>query len=98
MRKFLNRLFKKKPPEIDHKKQAIDDFKSFRDIGETFEYCGVKLMVVSHSELLPSYYGFDLIPRLTCDYKNTLGEIKVIKFSPFELQTLIKLNSKQGSN
>tara|TARA_R100001198_G_C5075741_1_gene119710 strand:- start:16 stop:297 length:282 start_codon:yes stop_codon:yes gene_type:complete len=89
----LKRERKVKKPVVDHLKIAIDNFRSFRGVGERFKYLGVEMIVTSHCKT--EFTGVKNITYalLTCDYKNDIGEIKLISFSPSELNTLIAENT-----
>ena len=85
---------KHKEPEPDYTQEAIDRLKAFKDIGEKFNYLGVEMIVTHHHEIsLGLNYGIDLIATLKADYRNNLGEIKSVSFSPGELPALIAENN-----
>jgi len=78
--------FKKKEtePKRDTAQEAIDDLRSFRKIGQKFNYMGVNMIVESHYYFSP--YGG--IPRIKAAYKNEHGEIKHAEFLRRELPVL----------
>lgn len=83
--------FKKKEPEepkIDITQIKIDELKSFRCIGEKFNYLGVTIIVTGHSELYSIGLSLGRRPMLSGNYKNEKGEIKDISFSYRELPGL----------
>lgn len=84
--------FKKNEPKPDLAMEAIEDLKSFRDVGETFNYRGIEMIVESYGEFLP-YIGF--VPSLFAAYKNDHGELKHAKFLPRELPALRAENPQQ---
>ena len=89
-------LFKKKKVEVDDEptwqETQIEELKAFRDIGEKFNYMGVEIIVTHHYKIHMSIYSRSVIPILTGDYANNLGEIKAISFSHHELPNLIAEN------
>ena len=76
---------KKQPAEDGERQAAFDDLKSFRDIGEKFNYMGIEMIVESHVKPL-SYVGF--VPQLTAAYRNKEGELKHACFMRSELPAL----------
>lgn len=93
---MFNTLFGTKL-DSDERKRKFDDevakLKSFRDIGEKFNYLGAKMIVVAHFRRGVDPEGTYQEPILKCDYINNLGEIKDAYFSTDELPTLIKENT-----
>lgn len=71
-------------PKRDLTQEAIDDLKSFRDIGEKFNYMGIEMIVESHYYFSP--YGGH--PRILAAYKNEHGELKHAEFLRRELPAL----------
>jgi hypothetical protein len=90
---FLKRKEKVKKPVVDSQKMAIDNFRSFRGVGERFKYLGIEMIVTSHCKTGFTGMNTCTYALLTCDYKNDIGEIKIISFSPSELDTLIAENT-----
>ena len=80
-------------PKIDNGQLEIDKFKGFRGIGERFNYIGVEMIVTSHQKTEFTGVNYTNYAWLTCDYKNEIGDIKVISFAPYELNTLIAENT-----
>lgn len=89
---FWNR---NKEPKVNYRQQAINRLKAFKKIGDKFNYLGVDMIVTAHSELRLSPIGADVIPVLVCDYKDLLGKIQVVRFSPHELPALEAENPNQ---
>jgi len=77
--------FKKKEPKQDLTAEAIEELRSFRDVGETFKYRGIEMIVESHIEFWP-YSGY--MPVLCAAYQNNHGELKHAKFMRRELPAL----------
>jgi len=73
-------------PKRDLTQEAIDDLKSFRDIGEKFNYMGIEMIVESHYYFSP--YSCDLLPRISAAYRNEHGELKHAFFLRRELPAL----------
>jgi hypothetical protein len=69
---------------------AINELRSFRGIGEKFNYLGVEMTVYSHFEYIPM---FGIIPELKANYVTKNGEIKNACFGYSELPILRKENS-----
>lgn len=91
---LLNRS-KKEKKEVDNntlQREAIEQLKSFRDVGEKFNYCGVELIVEELFFWNIGVTGSYLIARMTAAYKNKLGEIKYLYFYPKHLPALIAEN------
>ncbi len=76
--------FKKKEPCRNFTQEAIDDLKSFRDIGEKFNYMGIEMIVESHYYFSP--YG--CFAGISAAYKNEHGELKHAEFIRRELTAL----------
>lgn len=72
----------------------INKLKSFRDIGETFNYLGVTMLVIGHNNFSVGEHGAYEVACLMCHYKNDAGDIRNIEFQPFDLSLLIKLNKQ----
>ncbi len=85
-------LFKKreKKEKPSWQRVAIKELKSFRKMGEKFNYLGVEMTVCGHYKFDP-YFGYT--PSLRVDYVNKKGEIKSISFAYQELETLKKENN-----
>lgn len=70
----------------------IEEFRQFRDIGETFNYLGRTLIVTAHTETAVDLGEY---ARLRCDYADNDGVIRQISFQPRELPALI---AQQGDD
>ena len=77
-------------PKIDWVQQYIDEFKAFRDIGETFNYLGRTCVVTGHFTVDFFCYGGSRMPGLTFNYADDLGVIHSMVASIRELPGLIK--------
>lgn len=80
---------KKKENPKNLTQEAIEDLKSFRDIGQTFYYRGIEMIV---EELWDIDLNSGYIPRIAAAYKNKHGEIKYLYFYPRHLKALIAEN------
>lgn len=79
---------------------ATRELKEFRQVGETFKYLGVTILVTGYSTTTYDEYHHKNFrplptwrPRLQGDYTNTLGEICSIDFGYEELPVLKAENS-----
>lgn len=88
---------KKKEPKPDRTNEGIDKLIAFRKRGETFAYLGVTMMVTGHWDVWPSMYGFDIRPRLRCDYVDAHGVLHQCSFGLGELPTLERENSNANA-
>lgn len=93
--------FEKKKTEEEPKKEksweetAMEEIKSFRDIGEKFNYLGVEMMVTGHFDVhfpLNVYDSLRIKPCLKVDYVTKNGEIKGGTFYVKDLPMLRKEN------
>ena len=67
----------------------IKELRDFRDVGETFEYLGIKMAVTSHY----IYMGYGILcPLLQANYVDNNGIVQSASFYYGELPTLIKQN------
>jgi hypothetical protein len=73
--------------------EIIKGLKSFRKVGETFDYLGVTMMVTDHSQLIHERIGLGINPYkpgLVCDYVDKEGILRNCVFSPREVKALIR--------
>lgn len=88
-----------KEPDAEEKEAVkIDDFKEFCDVGQTFNYLGVELIVEKHwaRDWKIEHRGGmafpDLIPykraRMRAAYRNDHGELKWVYFDHSDLSVL----------
>ena len=76
--------FAKKKPERDWTQEAIDKLRSFRDVGEKFNYMGIEMIVESHY-----FSDIDCVyPRISAAYKNNNGELNHAEFQLHYLPAL----------
>lgn len=73
-------------PKSNLTQEAIDDLKSFRDIGEKFNYMGIEMIVKSHYYLIP--HPFAIIPRILAVYADKHGVLRHTTFIRRELTEL----------
>ena len=78
--------FKKKEPKPDRTGETIAKLKSFKDIGETFNYLGRTCVVTGHWEYWP-YCG--VVPMLKFDYADEHGILHSVSANIRELPALI---------
>ena len=83
-------ILKGAPPVLDARQEQIKEMKAWRDIGQKFNYLGVKCIVVSHYKIVPS--GMLKIPLIEASYVDNLGVIHSITFGYSELKVLINQN------
>ena len=76
--------FAKKEPERDYTQETIEKLRSFRDVGEKFNYMDIEMIVESHYS--SGIYG--VYPRISAAYKNNNGELKHAEFMFRELPAL----------
>lgn len=76
-----------KETKVDHTALAIEKFKEFRQIGETFNYLGRTCLVTSHCHYEP---WFGLVPELKFEYADNNGVIHHCCAQPSGLPLLIK--------
>jgi len=69
---------------------AVEALREFRDVGETFNYRGIDMIVESHVEMS---FG-EVRPILTAAYKNDYGELKHAAFLRRELPALMAENQE----
>jgi len=70
---------------------AVEALREFRDVGETFNYRGIDMIVESHIYMEP--FG-DFRAIITTAYKNNHGELKHAQFAHKELAALIAENKE----
>ena len=80
----IEELIKIISAKVNLTQEAIDDLKSFRNIGEKFNYMGITMIVESH--YLYNINGGH--PLLSAAYKNAYGELKHASFLRRELPAL----------
>jgi len=71
---------------------GVDKFKSFRDIGQKFNYLGIEMIVVSHSKWLPTISTAERIPCLVAEYVGLKKEIVSVYFHLAVLPVLLAEN------
>lgn len=77
----------------DLTQETIDDLKSFRDIGEKFNYMGIEMIVESHySTMINPCVTF---PRILAAYKDYHG---VLRHVEFKHRALPALKAENGTN
>lgn len=86
---FTSNKQTKKEPKRNTTREAIETLRSFRDIGQTFYYRGIEMIV---EELWDIDFNIGYIPRIAAAYKNNLGEIKYLYFYCRHLPALIAEN------
>lgn len=79
-------------PESVKKIDGVEQLRQFRDIGDEFNYLGLRMVVTHLYELRLHGRSF---PMLDADYVDNSGRLRQSKFSLRELPVLIKQN--QGS-
>ena len=77
-------LKKNQEPKKNYTQEAIDELRSFRDIGEKFNYMGIEMIVESHLSLVGHY----IFARISAAYKNKNGDLKHAEFLRRELPAL----------
>ena len=76
--------FAKKEPERDYTQETIEKLRSFRDVGEKFNYMGIEMIVERHCDF--TQYGS--FPKITAAYKNNNGELNHAEFWVRDLPAL----------
>ena len=82
----------KEEPVYDWELAAIEELRSFRELGETFNYLGRVIVVTGHYTYSVSEYHCSLTPKLCGDYVDERGIIHKISFDFQELGGLKKQN------
>ena len=77
--------------DIDH-----DEITAFRNIGDTFDYHGVTLVVRNtRVRTVIPYFGIPTtVPALVCEYRDHLQRIHEVIFSVTDLPMLKKMNEE----
>lgn len=68
--------------------------RAFREIGEEFDYMGVRMVVRDHTACQVTPTGIHCWPSLQCDYVDQLGRIQTATFSPSDLPGLRRMNGE----
>lgn len=71
---------------------GVDKLRAFRDIGETFNYRDIEMIVEGHFVVYPYVGG---VAQITAAYKNHEGELKRVEFGVPALPALIAENIKE---
>jgi hypothetical protein len=79
---------KKDQPKESYLEVGIKELKEFRDIGDSFKYLGRTMVVTRHH----TFDGFDVWPKLICDYADNHGVLRQAVFGLHELEGLKKQN------
>lgn len=81
------------PAKPDSMHEAIEALRSFRDIGQSFNYLGRKCIVTSHWDLDP-FLG--AVATLRADYVDDHGVLHQVSFLRRELKALRAENCASG--
>jgi len=96
----------KEAKELEIDRQAIeydriDEIKAWRDIGEEFNYMGVKCLITHHYEFETRYHFYGMAPPMPYPFKKAAikahyvdnqGKIHAVSFSYSEFGNLVKQN------
>lgn len=88
---WLTGFFRKqqKPNKPDWKVELVKELRSWRGVGQTFQYCGRTLVVTDYWRQHFDGMSFYTSVGIEADYADELGVIHSIRFSALESRALM---------